>query len=189
MPDLQIIVTSTRPSRRAPAVAAWFSKQARAHRGFDVSVTDLAELDLPLFDEPQHPRLGKYEHEHTRRWSGLVDAADAFVFVTPEYNYGTPPALVNAIDFLSREWAYKPAGFVSYGGVSAGTRSVQMTKQLLTTVRVMPIPEAVAIPFFVEHLNADTGEFEPGEAQEKAAAAMLDELLRWTGALQTLRQG
>ena len=75
-----------------------------------------------------------------------MDAADAFVFVTPEYNYFAAPAIVNAVDYLSREWQYKPAGFLSYGGASGGMRSVQATKPLLTTVKVMPIPEAVAGP-------------------------------------------
>lgn len=187
MPRLQIVSVSTRPSRKGPAVTRWFSERARAHGGFDIEVTDLADMKLPVFDEPAHPRLGRYTHEHTRRWSAAVEGADAFVFVTPEYDFGTPAPLQNAMQYLVNEWAYKPAGFVSYGGVSAGTRGVQMTKQTLTGLNVMPIAQAVAIPFFTRHLNAETGAFDPGEVQEKAAAVMLDELVKWALALAPLR--
>jgi NAD(P)H-dependent FMN reductase len=185
--QLQVFVCSTRPARRAPLVAAWFVEQAQAHGRFDVEVVDLAAVGLPLFDEPRHPRLRQYEHEHTKAWSATVTRADAFVFVTPEYDHGTPAPLVNALDYLVHEWAYKPVGFVSYGGVSAGTRGVQMTKQLVVTLKMMPMFETVAIPFFTRYFNADTGAFDPGEEQAKAASVMLDELLRWAGALRPLR--
>jgi NAD(P)H-dependent FMN reductase len=187
MPVLQIVIASTRPGRKGPAVAAWFEALARAHDGFEVEMVDLAGAALPLFDEPRHPRLQEYEHEHTRAWSARIGRADAFVFVTPEYNFGTPPSLLNALDFLVREWAYKPVGFVSYGGVSAGLRSVQMTKQVVAALKMVPLTEAVAIPFFSRHLDAEDGSFDPGEIQAKAAAVMLDELVRWEGALRVLR--
>jgi NAD(P)H-dependent FMN reductase len=187
MLKLQVILVSTRPSRKGPLVAEWFMKQAREHGKFELELTDLAEVNLPMLDEPNHPRLAKYEHEHTKRWSATVDAADAFVFVTPEYDFGTPAVLANAIQFLVKEWAYKPAAFVSYGGVSAGTRGVQMTKQLLSAVRVAPLTEAVAIPFFAQHVDEATQTFDPGEVQEKAARVMLNELEKWAGALKVLR--
>jgi NAD(P)H-dependent FMN reductase len=188
MPKLHVVTVSTRPGRVGPAIAAWFTAHARAHGGFEVRDVDLAEVALPMFDEPRHPRFRQYEHEHTRRWSAIVDDADAFAFVTPEYNYFAPPSLVNAFDFVLREWAYKPCGFVSYGGVSAGTRSVQMIKLLATSLKMMPIPEAVAIPFMTQHVDKDTGAFDPGETQAKAAATMLDELRRWADALAPLRR-
>jgi NAD(P)H-dependent FMN reductase len=186
MPQLQVITVSTRERREGPKIAAWFVERARAHGKFDVRPVDLAEIALPVLDEPNHPRFRKYEHEHTKRWSAIVDAADAFVFVTPEYNYSAPPSLVNAVDYLFQEWAYKPCGFVSYGGVSAGTRSVQVAKLQLTTLKVVPLPEAVAIPFFNKSIN-EAGVFDPGDVQAKAADAMLDELRRWTDALAPLR--
>ena len=185
---LTVILTSTRPGRKGPAVAAWVLDQVRAHGHFTPRLVDLAEVALPAYDEPHHPRLKKYEHAHTRAWSETVLAADALVLVTPEYNFAMPPALLNALDYLSHEWAYLPVGFVSYGGVSAGTRSVQMTKAVVTSLKMMPVPEAVAVPFFSQHLDAE-GRFDPGEVQAKAAAGMLDELGRWTGALAALRAG
>jgi NAD(P)H-dependent FMN reductase len=188
MLKLQVIVVSTREGRRGTYVADWFLERARKHGKFDVERVDLAEIGLPLFDEPNHPRLRKYEHEHTRAWSTQVSRADAYVFVTPEYNYSAPPSLLNALDYLVHEWAYKPAGFVSYGGVSAGLRSVQMAKQTVTALKMMPMVEAVSIPFFQQHIDEETGVFDPGEVQAKAAEVMLDEMLRWAEALRTLRK-
>lgn len=187
MLNLQVIVCSTRPGRKGPAVATWMEAQARAHGKFAVELVDLADVNLPVFNEPHHPRLQRYEHEHTKRWSAIVTRADAFVFVTPEYNYGPPPSLLNALTYLANEWACKPAGFASYGGVSAGTRGVQVSKQILTTLKVMPLPEAVAVPFFSKSINEQTGVFEPGEVQGKAAVAMLDELHRWATVLAPMR--
>ncbi len=97
-------------------------------------------------DEPNHPAQRKYTKEQPRRWSARVDSADAFVFVMSEYDYGFSAPLKNAIDYLHHEWGYKPVGFVSYGGISGGTRAVQMIKQVVTTVRMMPLPEAYLFP-------------------------------------------
>ena len=187
MPNLQVIVASTRDERKGPLIAEWFMGQARRHGQFDVELVDLRDVARPLFDEPRHPRLQQYEYEHTKRWSAIVQRADALVFVTPEYNFGTPPSLVNALDYLVKEWAYKPAAFVSYGGVSAGLRGVQMSKQMVSALRMVPVVEAVAIPMFPQHIHAETGVFDPGEVQEKAAAAMLDELIKLANALAPLR--
>jgi len=186
---LQILTVSTRLQRKGPAVAAWFLAQAQAYdAGFEIEAVDLAEQQLPVFDEPRHPRLKQYEHDHTKRWSEVVERADAFVFVTPEYNHSMPPSLVNALDFLVQEWAYKPVGFVSYGGVSAGTRSVEAAKMLVTSLKMMPMFETVSVPFFTRHLDEATGRFDPGEVHDKAARAMLDELSRWAHALVPLRR-
>lgn len=185
-PKLTILLTSTREGRSGHAVAAWFHAFAKRHGAFAAELVDLREVNLPLFDEPNHPVQRNYAHAHTKAWSARVAAADAFVFVVPEYNYGMPPALLNALDYLHHEWNYKAAGFVSYGGASGGLRSVQMAKPVLTTLRMMPIPEGVGVPYFTKHL-AD-GVFEPGDAFDRPATTMLDELRRWTGALAALRR-
>ena len=186
-PVLRIVIGSTRPGRVGPAVAGWIAERATEHGGFDVQLADLAELNLPLFDEPNHPRLRQYTKQHTKDWSALVAASDAFVFVTPEYNHGFNAAVKNAIDYLAIEWQNKAAAIVSYGGVAAGTRATQMLKQVLTAVKIMPVPEAVNIPFVMQHLDEDR-RFKSTELLDASATAMLDELLRWTGALAMLRQ-
>jgi NAD(P)H-dependent FMN reductase len=188
MPRLQVVIGSTRPGRVGLPVGRWFAAHARAHGAFDVELVDLLELDLPFMDEPNHPRLGQYTHQHTKDWSAKVAAADAFVFVTPEYNYGLTAPLKNAIDFLHNEWLYKPVGFVSYGGVAGGTRAVQMLKLVLTTLKMTPLFEAVTVPFVAQFID-DEGGFIANDVIDQAADTMLDELLRVGQALAPLRDG
>ncbi len=183
---LNVIVASTRPGRVGATVASWFHDFAREHSRFEVHWTDLADFALPVFDEPNHPRQQDYRHEHTKRWAESVDAADAYVFVTPEYNFGPTPALVNALNYVYHEWSYKPAAFVSYGGNSGGIRAVQTTKLTLTTLKVMPLIEQVTIPMVAQQV--DNGRFTANEQQEKSARTMLDELLRWAEALRPMRE-
>jgi NAD(P)H-dependent FMN reductase len=185
-PVLQIIAASTRPGRRGIAVARWVQQLARAHGGFDVELVDLAEVALPVFDEPNHPRLRQYVHQHTKDWSATVDRADAYVFVFPEYNHSFPASLKNALDYLSAEWADKPAGLVTYGGVSAGLRAAAALKPVLAALRVVPVVEAVSVPFFAQFLTEDD-EFVPNAELEAGGKAMLDELARLAPALRRLR--
>lgn len=184
--QLNVIIASTRPGRVGKPVGDWFIDHAKKHGGFEVVTVDLKEVGLPMLDEPRHPRLGQYEHAHTKAWSAIVDAADAYVIVTPEYNYSAPPSLVNALDYLYREWGYKPAGFVSYGGVSGGTRSVVAARQILATLKMVPLVEQVTIPFVAKHIAEDKT-FTTNADIDKSATAMLDELHRWAGALKPLR--
>lgn len=186
MPRLLIVIASTRPGRAGLPIGTWFADHARNHGTFDVEVADLAEIALPFMDEPNHPRLRQYTKEHTKQWSATVDAADTLVFVTPEYNDGFTAPLKNAIDFLHQEWADKAVGFVSYGGVAAGTRSVQILKQVVTVPRMVPVQGSVNIPFFFPHVTAEG--FRPPDGPADAADAMLDELARVETALSVLRR-
>jgi NAD(P)H-dependent FMN reductase len=183
---LQVIICSTRPGRVGPSVARWFSEFAAEHTGFETSLIDLVDFHLPLYDEPHHPRLQKYENEHTKKWSASVASADAYVFVTPEYNYCPPPAFGNSLNYLYNEWNYKPCGFVSYGGVSGGLRAVQLEKQLVTTLKMMPMVEGVAIPMVATLLDKDKT-FRSNELIDNSAQTMLDELYKWGKALQAMR--
>jgi NAD(P)H-dependent FMN reductase len=186
MAKLGIVITSTRPNRVGASVARWFEAKANTHGKFATEVVDLKEVALPPMDEPNHPMRRQYQHEHTKAWSRTVASLDAFVFVTPEYNYAMPPAMLNAFDYVYYEWNYKPAGFVSYGGVSGGTRSVQMAKPIVTSLKMMPVPEGVFIPFVAKLVDAQ-GNFDPGTTQDEAVTRMLDEMARWEAALATLR--
>jgi NAD(P)H-dependent FMN reductase len=186
MHKLMIITASTRDGRKGPIVARWIEAEARRDADWEVVPVDLKTLALPMLDEPEHPRLRHYHYEHTKRWSAMVEAADAFIAVTPEYNFSAPPALINAFDYLAHEWAYKPLAFVSYGGVSGGTRSVQMLKQIATSLKLVPVLEAVNVPFFAQFIDGD-GRFQPNEQTVKGAAGMLAELKKWTGALKSMR--
>ncbi|SDM55867.1 NAD(P)H-dependent FMN reductase [Allokutzneria albata] len=182
-----VIVASARPGRIGPAITDWFVRATSAEAvrsGVVVDIADLAEIGLPLFDEPDHPSGGVYVHEHTRAWSRRVAAADAFVIVTPEYNYGMPAVLKNALDFLYREWAWKPVGFVSYGNTSAGTRSVQMAKQVVTTLKMMPIGATVALRLAD---STQDGQVLESAERDESARGVLRELLRVARATRSLR--
>jgi NAD(P)H-dependent FMN reductase len=185
MQTLFVVIASTRPGRAGEPIGRWIHEEALAHARFAPEIVDLADVGLPALDEPHHPRLGRYTKDHTRAWSERVSRADAFAFVTPEYNHGPAPALVNALAFLYAEWTYKAAGLVSYGGVSGGTRSAEVTKQMLTTLRMVVPFEAVHIPFV--HDRIVEGRFAPSPELDQAAALMFDELARLTTALATLR--
>ena len=186
MPKLLIVIASTRPGRIGMPVANWFVEQAEAHGGFELELVDLQELDLPLLDEPNHPRLRNYTKDHTRAWSATVDSADAVVFVTAEYNHSYTAALKNAIDYLHHEWRHKPLGFVSYGGVAAGTRAMQALKPVAIALALVPVVAAVNIPFVQQFLTED-GVIVGNDVMVQAAAAMLDELMEMHGALAPLR--
>jgi NAD(P)H-dependent FMN reductase len=186
MYNLKIITASTRPGRKGPALANWIFETAKKHAEFSVELLDLAEINLPFLDEPEHPRFQKYTKEHTKKWSATIASADAFIFVTPEYNFGYPATLKNAIDFLYKEWGYKPVAFVSYGGIAGGTRSMQAIKQVISALNMIPVLEAVNIPFFTKYID-EQNKFNPDQGINKASEGMLKELLKWTETLKEMR--
>ncbi|HEY5619842.1 MAG TPA: NAD(P)H-dependent oxidoreductase [Vicinamibacterales bacterium] len=187
MPRLGVVIASVREGRVGLPVAQWFIERARQHAKFEIEIIDLKAIDLPVFAERHHPRLQKYESEKQKEWSAVVAALDAFVFITPEYNYGMAPALLNALDYLFIEWNYKPAAFVSYGGISGGLRAVQTTRQTMAALKMVAIAEAVTIPFVAQAIDRESGQFNATEQHDRSATVMLDELHRWAEALAALR--
>jgi NAD(P)H-dependent FMN reductase len=186
MYKLKIITSTVRPGRKGPIVAAWIAEKTKEFGGFDIEILELGEINLPLMNEANHPVMRKYEHDHTRKWSAKIEEADAFIFVTAEYDYNYPAPLRNALEYLMHEWAYKAAGIVSYGGVSAGTRAANGLKADLSTLRIVPLSEGVNIPFFTQFINEE-GILVVNEITDKAAQTMLKELTRWTKGLQAIR--
>lgn len=185
MINLNIITASTRPGRIGPSVSSWVHELSQKNDAINSTLVDLADFNLPVFNEPKHPRLGQYENELTVRWSKQIESADAFVFVLPEYNHLPPPSLINAITYLSKEWAYKPVGLVSYGGLSGGMRAVQALKPMLAALKTVPLVEAVTIPMVAQQVV--DGVFQATPDMEQAAITMFHELYRWANALKTLR--
>ncbi|WP_254073012.1 NADPH-dependent FMN reductase [Acidisphaera sp. S103] len=119
---------STRANRLCPTLATWIAEIARVSTGLRCELVDLANWRLPTDDEPDIPALGRYVHEHTRAWSAKIAGADAFVFVTPQYNWGYPAPLKNAIDHLYNEWRGKPLVIISYGGHGGGKCAAQLAQ-------------------------------------------------------------
>lgn len=186
MYKLKIINSTTREGRKGPIIAEWIAEKARETGNFEVEIIDLGDIDLPLMVEANHPRMQQYESESTKAWSAKIDEADAFIFVTAEYNYSYPAPLKNALDYLAFEWNYKAAGIVSYGGVSAGTRAANQLKGDLPTYKVVPIPEAVHIPFYSQFIN-EKEELVGNEIMDQSANALLQELSRWSKGLKVVK--
>ncbi len=187
MLNTKLIITSTRPGRKGPIIANWIHEVTKQHAELDVEVLDLAAINLPFLDEPHHPRLQQYTKQHTKDWSAKIDPAEAFIIVMPEYNHGFDAALKNALDFLMHEWKNKPVALVSYGGVSAGMRAVQLLKPVLQALTLVVIPEAVNIAMFPQYIN-DEGIFTPNEPLTKSAEAMMNGLVKWGEVMKGLRK-
>ena len=186
-------VPSCRSSSPAPApagggiaVATWIAARWPSSTAVSTSrLVDLAEVGCRSSTSRTTPGCSSTRTSTPRAGAPTVSRADAFVFVTPEYNHSFPGSLKNALDYLSAEWADKAAGIVSYGGVSAGLRAATALKPVLAALRMVPVVEAVSIPFFAQFLT-DDDEFVPNAELEAGAKGMLDELLRLTGALRSL---
>ena len=187
MYELKIISSTVRPGRKGPHIANWIAEQARQHGSFNVEVLDLGEINLPLMNEPHHPVQQKYTHEYTKNWSAKIESAEAFIFVTAEYDFHYPAPLRNALEFLYHEWGYKAAGIVSYGGVSAGTRAAKNLMGDLPCFKVVPLTDMVNFPFFSKMFN-EQGEFNPPEVSTKSAEKMLNELARWSKGMKAIRE-
>lgn len=188
MYNLKIISSTVRPGRKGPLVANWIAGEARNHGAFDVEVLDLGEIALPLMNEAVHPVMRQYEHDHTKAWSAKIDEADAFIFVTAEYDYSYPASLKNALEYLVHEWAFKPAGMVGYSiGPFAGVRAIANLKPDLLSLKVVSLSEMVNIPLLNELVNEE-GIFIANERLTGAAKIMLDQLLRWTKGLKAIKE-
>jgi NAD(P)H-dependent FMN reductase len=183
---LNVVIASTRPGRIGGQVGEWFAGVARAHSDFDVHVVDLAEIRLPMLDEPV-PAVDatEYQHAHTRRWSAITAAADAFVFVTPEYNRGYPASIKNALDYLYAEWQDKPIAFVSYGMTSGGMRAAAQLTQVVVGLGMVPVTSGVVV-HLRETVNGD-GVLVPTPRMVHSAQEALDELMRITSVLAAVR--
>lgn len=151
-PVLQVIIAITRPGRAGKPVADYVVERLNRHGDFEVEVIDLAEVNLPLLDEPNHPRLGTYTQQHTKDWSATISRGAAYLLVMPEYNFSFTAPLKNALDYLNAEWAGKPVALCSYGGISGGLRAAAALTIPLTCLRLRVAPAAIAIPWVAKHI-------------------------------------
>lgn len=184
MLKLAIVVGSTRPRRKAAAVAAWVHELAKQRTDAEFEVVDIEDFKLPLLDEAMPPAMGKYEKEHTKAWAAKIASFDAYVFVTPEYNHGPSGALKNAIDFLYSEWNNKAAGFVGYGS-AGGVRAVESLRLVMGELQVADVRAQVALSLSTDFENYTT--FKPDPKHEKSLATMFNQVIAWGGAMKTLR--
>lgn len=189
MTTIGIITGSTRPGRFSIQAAQWLLDFANTRGDIDTEyvLVDIAEYDLPLFDEPVSPVYGPVQNPGAQRFAARLGELDGFIFATPEYNHSTSAALKNALDYAYGEWNFKPAGFISWGAIAGGVRAVEHVRGILGELKVYDIREQVVVPNF--YLNFDEqGKYRFGEAEERQAAPMLDELVFWTAQMKAARE-
>jgi len=159
-----VIVGSTRAVRICPQIAEWVAQVGRESASGLFEVVDLKDWPLPMDDEPGIPAAGgDYALEHTRAWSQKVSEGHAFVFVTPQYNWGYPAPLKNALDHLYREWSGKPAMIVTYGG-HGGSRCAEQLRQVLEGLKMKPVATMPAFKLAREQIEANAGDIDPAAA-------------------------
>lgn len=188
MLKIKVILGSVRPNRFGVQPANWIVEQGKQFANeASFELVDLKEINLPFLDEPAPPSsVEEYAHSHTKEWADVIADADGFIFVTSEYNHSIPASLKNAIDFLYKEWNYKPAALVSYGADAGGARAIEHLRGVLSWQKVFHISEHMILPEY--YLNLDEqGNYKFTEQQEKKAHAMLKQLVFWTGEFKASR--
>lgn len=185
---IQVILGSTRPNRASEKVAAWVMEEAKKVDGFEFELLDLKDFNLPFYDEPKSVKgiNGQYGHEEVKQWSKKISEGDGYIFVTPEYNHGYSAVLKNALDWLYDEWNDKPAAFVSYGGVAAGTRAVQQLVMVFRELQMIPLRDGVHLPF-VWNAFDESGAFKPGY-HEPDLKPLFEGLKKWVPLLAQARK-
>ena len=190
MTIISVIVGSTREGRFSEKPAQWIFEHLRKRKEIEARLLDLRDFPMPFFDQPVPPAMpGRppYPNEVVQKWTAEIAASDGFVFVTPEYNYGTSAVLKNAIDWVYPEWNRKAAAFVSYGS-AMGARAVQQLRETAIEVQMAPIRSSVPIPVATLWAHFQGGDVDKGLAEmDQQAAAMIDDLLWWTSALKAAR--
>jgi NAD(P)H-dependent FMN reductase len=151
---IAVVIGSTRPRRICPGIAEWVKRMAEQESPLRYELIDLALIDLPFLDEPLKAALREYEHEHTRAWSRIVSGFDGFVFVFPQYNWGYPAPLKNALDFLYYEWHDRPATSVTYG-TRGGNKGAQQFLGVIEGLHMRPLRDRLEIVITDEDVDGD----------------------------------
>ena len=177
MSNILVIVGSVRAKRLCPDIAAWVADIGRRRSSLSLETVDLAEWPLPMDDEPEIPAIGTYRSEWTSAWSAKISTADGLVFVTPQYNWGYPAALKNALDHLYREWRGKAAVIVSYGGHGGGKCAVQL-RQVVEALKMRVAATMPGLELSDDAIRA--GRVDPAQefaAQVESIETAFDELV------------
>lgn len=140
---LQIIIGSTRPNRITPRLAKWVQAQASGMPDVQAELVDLADYDLPLFNEPSSPQFTPDRKPETAvdKWLLKLAEADAYVLVTPEYNRSTSGVLKNALDYIDFQLEKKPVALVGHGS-TGGAQAIGHLRGILPGLLAVSVPRA-----------------------------------------------
>ncbi|WP_326906767.1 NADPH-dependent FMN reductase [Sedimentibacter sp. MB31-C6] len=184
MIKIAIIIGSTRPGRIGESVGKWVYNLSKNRKDAEFELIDVADYNLPLYDEPLPAGMQQYSKNHTKIWSSKINEFDGYIFVTAEYNHSVPGALKNAIDFLAAEWNNKAAGFVSYGS-AGGARAVEHLRQIAGELQMADVRAQVMLSLFTDFVNMS--EFKPDPRHEEEISILLEQVISWSNALKTVR--
>lgn len=186
--SILVIGGSVRPNRISPDIARWVADRAATHMQARIETIDLRDWPLPMDAEPGIPATGIYESLLTKAWSAKIASADAIIFVTPQYNWGYPAPLKNAIDHLYREWTGKPALIVTYGGHGGG-KCASALRVVLDGLKMKPVPTMPSFSLPRPMIEANTGIID-AEAVFAASVPELDQgLTEFAEALAACTEG
>lgn len=192
---IAVVLGSARDGRMGERVGNWVTDALDKLDNVEFKLLDIAEYDLPFMREAMPPRYNPNRQigENVQRWLNDIAWADAYIFITPEYNRALPAELKNAIDTIGHEGDRKPAGFVSYSGTpTGGLAAQQMLRNVVNQIEIMPIQAFVTIPFVGEVLNEDGSLTEQTIASGHSPASMLngaiEQLLWYSRALKVARE-
>jgi NAD(P)H-dependent FMN reductase len=185
-PLIKVILGSTRPGRFGEQPARWIMDLAKEHSEARFELVDLQEINLPFLDEPKPAMYGEYTHEHTKRWSKIIDEADGFIFVTPEYNSGVPAPFKNAVDYLFAEWKHKPVAFISYGAVVGGVLSVNNWRSIFAYLDLIGLSDHLLFNEYWKQLDEE-GKLAPTQEQVAKGHKLLTNISFWATKLEPIR--
>lgn len=176
-----IIVGSVRDKRVGAAVGDWVLEHATRRQDASFELIDLKRFDVPIFTSSVPPMMAdkSYDDERVQAWSDAVDACDAFVFVTTEYNHGVPGAFKNAVDSLGKEWVGKPVAIVGYGAVG-GIRAIENWRTVMANFSAPVVRAEVNLSIFSDLAD---GLVKPSALKEANLADMLTQLVELAGKL------
>lgn len=184
MTKIAIVTGSTRPGRVNKQVADWVLAQAAGRTDAEFEVVDIADFNLPLLDEAYPAMYQNYQNDHTKAWSAKISEFDGFIFVTGEYNHTITPALTNALSYLNVEFNNKAAGIVSYGSMG-GARAAEHLRNVLSELQIAHVRNQVMFSLFTDFENF--ADFKPTEQNAGTLAPMIDQLIPWTKAMESVR--
>jgi NAD(P)H-dependent FMN reductase len=181
---IMVIVGSVREGRAADTIASWVEKNVSQYEDIELDVADLKNVNLPFFNSSAYPAAanGQYDSPKATAWAQRVAEADGFILLVAEYNHGYTAVLKNALDWVAQGWWGKPVSFVSYGGISGGIRAVQQLRQVVLELRMVPVHDAVYIPFF--HTAFDKNDEPVHDSLNQQLGALVSELTTWVKRLK-----
>src|SRR6185295_8234737 len=139
-------------------------------RGVDAELIDAKAFGLPMLDRMYKEFEPGTAPPAMEALATKIKTADAFVFVTGEYNWGMQPGLKNLTDHFLEEWFWRPAAIVSYSaGRFAGARASTAWHGTLSEMGMVVVSSTLAVGSIGQSLSA---EGEPlgdnGKSLEKA---------------------